>query len=198
MRHKGDNSGISTVSELDHHIRLISRLDMAIEENSNAMDVEIQAVKQRYLAHEAKLQVQRDILLAKCQLFMDGHREEILGAKKKSVKLNFGRTGFRKLKDSITLPHRYTPEMDALVKAIEKLQELEPDRFGKIEISGAKWVAKEQISGLPDEDLGMMGLKRTKGEDEFFVDPDRSRTIDADLDLGPADVDADATVGDAA
>jgi len=183
MRHKGDNSGISSVAELDHHIRLIGRLDMAIEENSNAMDIEIQATKQRYLEHKGKLQVERNALLTKCQLFVAANREALLGSKK-SLNLNFGKVGFRKLGDKIGLPKPNTEEMEELVATVERLQELEPDRFGKIEVSEAKWIAKAQINGLADEDLGMMGLKRSKGKDEFFVDPDRSRTIDAELDLG--------------
>jgi len=191
MRHKGDNSGISSVSELDQAIRLIGRLDMAIETNSAAMDVEIQSVKQRFLEHEGALQAERNGLLAKCQLFVEANRYQLLG-KRKSLVLNFGKCGYRKLGDKIDLPNRNTTEMEGLVAEVERLAELEPDKFGKIEVSRSVWVAKAQITGLSDEDLGMMGLRRSKGADEFFVDPDRSRTIDADLEDGRLESRADA------
>jgi phage host-nuclease inhibitor protein Gam len=168
------------VVELDHYVRLIGRLDMALDDNRNAMDVEIQAVKQRFLAHEEELKAERAVLLAKCQLFVEMKRDELLKGRK-SLKLNFGRIGFRKLGDKIDVPNRSTPEMEDLVLAIERAKEADPDRFGRVEITTAKWITKAQVTPLADPDLAVIGLTRVKGEDEFFAEPDRSKVLDVEI-----------------
>jgi phage host-nuclease inhibitor protein Gam len=178
-RHKGDQSGISSVAELDHHIRLIGRLDIAIDDNHNNLDVQIQQVKKEFLAREEMLRAQRTVLLSSVQAYVHENKDKVLQGKK-SRQLNFGKVGWRKLPDRIELPDKGSNAMQALIEHIETQQDLNPETFGAVQIRTERWVERGQVKALADEDLGLIGLTRVKGPDEIFVQPDRVKVAEMD------------------
>ena len=59
------------------------------------------------------------------------HRDELLNGKSKTVRLNFGKAGWRKLKTIVSdFPKKSTPEMEELCKQIRAVQEMETPPTG--------------------------------------------------------------------
>jgi len=100
LRHRGEQGGITCIEDLEAHLRLIGRLDLAIEANETEYNIEKQRLKDRYAKRKAELADERQPLLAAVETYVTAHRDELLG-KKKAVKLDFGQVGWRKAKDEI-------------------------------------------------------------------------------------------------
>jgi phage host-nuclease inhibitor protein Gam len=166
-------SGIESMEDLDGVIRLIGRIDLALDADENELNVKLQALKKEYLERSKRLRDEREVLLVRVQAYVREHRDEVL-AGKKSAKLNFGKVGWRKTKDTIPLPRKGTDEMTELVASLERVREQE-DRFRRIRIHRTEWIRRGDLARLSDEDLAALGLERRKGGDLFFVEPDRER-----------------------
>jgi len=175
-RHKGDASGIASVDELDQYIRLIGKIDLGIEANETDMNVQLTEIKRSHQAQHAELAAQRSILLAQVQAYVTMHREEVLGAKAKTRKLNFGQVGWRKLPDRIEgLPGKGSDEMERLCAAVDRLKETRPEPFGEITIHTDRYLMRSDVKKLGDGDLSQIGLNRQAGADEFFVQADKEK-----------------------
>jgi hypothetical protein len=101
--------------------------------------------------------------------------------KKKSRTFNFGKIGYRKSPDAITLPKKGTDEMEALCDRIEEQQTGQKAHvFMEVMIRTQNYVLKSDLSGLEDEDFDAIGVKHAPGNDVFFVQPDREKLAEVE------------------
>jgi len=190
IRHKGDQSAIRDKAELDDYIRRIGLVDLAMEANVTDLNVALQVLKQKHLAEQNQLAADRNELLVRVQAYVQLHRDELLNGKAKTLRLNFGKAGWRKQKTVIDdFPKKSTPEMDELCKQILAVLRMQQppigygeEEFEKIQAAFAEVsivtehaVQKTQLTSVPDEGLFLVGLSRNVPDDEFFVEPDREK-----------------------
>lgn len=174
LRHKGEQGGIHSTADLDHVVKLIGLCDVRLQQVNTNLKIEIDKLKTEALKQAQEAETERKMLLALAQTYVEAHREELL-KKAKSLKLNFGRVGYRKLKDKFELPKKGSPEMEELVNAIQAASNAEPEVFGNIPIITERYVLKNGLAALGDMDLNAIGLERASGDDEFFVEPDKAK-----------------------
>lgn len=173
VRHKGEMGGIQSEEGLDDVIKQIGLADLAIDQVNNELHLAVVELEEQATKRVAEIQAARAELLAVAETFVGVKRDELLG-KLKSKQLNFGKFGFRKLPNKLQLPKRNTDEMAGLIAAIEEIKEVDPE-YPDVEIKLEKYVLKAAVNGLSPAELQVIGLRRTIGRDEFFVEPDRAK-----------------------
>jgi len=174
-RHKGDQSAIRSVEELDDLIRQIGVIDLAIEAVDADFNVALQELKNKAIDDKRELAAGRNELLVRVQAYTEAHRAELL-KDKKTMRLNFGQVGWRKLPDKILgMPGKGSEEMEGLVIAIEAATPFDSFAFGEITIHTERYVMKSDLNKLDVPALEAIGLKRMVGDDEFFVQPDKEK-----------------------
>jgi phage host-nuclease inhibitor protein Gam len=180
IRHRGDMGGIADIEDLDQVIKLIGLHDIHLDQINIDMELAIKTAKNEALTRAAAVRMQRDNLLALAETYMSAHREEVL-KKAKSKTFNFGKIGWRKSPDAITLPKKGSDDMEALCNRIQEQQEAEigipPDdrMWGDVSIRTLRYVLKSDLGSIEDQALDMIGVKYAPGNDVFFVQPDREK-----------------------
>ncbi len=176
-RHKGDQSAIRNQEELDDYIRKIGLVDLQIEAIEADYNVALQQLKNRFLAEQQQVAADRNELLVRVQAYITMHREELLKKDAKTIRLNFGKAGWRKLKDKILgVPKPGTPEMEDLCRRIEIARAMKPADMGRrITVRLMHYVLKHDLTPLTGDELRTIKLTREAGPDEFFVEADREK-----------------------
>lgn len=173
-RHRGGFGAIQADSQLDEAIRLIGECDIRIDEINGAMQMEINEVKAAAKDAVDRIGMERSRLLALAETYVVANKERLLG-KRKAVKRDFGKLGWRKLPAAISLPKKGTAEMDGLVRLVRDMSRTVGKAFSRIRIRVDQWLTKADLNALSDSELAYLGLKRSEGQNLFFVDPDRDR-----------------------
>jgi len=174
LRHKGEQGGIHSTADLDRVVKLIGLCDVRLQQVNTNLKLEIDKLKTEALAQAQEAEKERKMLLALAQTYVEANRDELLKTAK-SLKLNFGRVGYRKLKDKFDHPKKATPEMEALVKQIEELSKEHPEDFEALPIIVERHVQKTAMAALSDKAFELLGLEWRQGDDEFFVEPDKAK-----------------------
>jgi hypothetical protein len=176
VRHK-DFGAIETRDELDYAVMLIGVLDLQVERINQDLELAVKKAQNEAMEKATGIQQRRSECLAKIHAYLVAHKGEIVIGKQKSLKLNFGKAGFRKATDKIELPKKGSEEMEALVRRIKVFAQEQAEPWGDITTHIENFVLKGDLKELKPEHFKELMVEMKEGKDEPFVEPNREKIV---------------------
>ena len=157
---------IANKQEADDHLKRIGDLERQVQEYESEAAEQINMIKTDLESNTTPLQEQIERHRLSLEAFATNNRSKVFG-KRKSIKLQFGKFGWRKGRTSIEIDDDNTL---SLIK--KKLKAL----VGQLIVTKES-VDKKALGKLTDEQLAKVGAER-KTTERFFAEPDMAESVD--------------------